>query len=73
MPMATLPELRRQRFLTQKALADLMGINKTMISQWETGWWRPNMEHFRKLCEVLEVGPNDIEFPEPKKEAVSVD
>jgi transcriptional regulator with XRE-family HTH domain len=70
--MATLQELRREQFLTQKALAELMGVNTTLVSQWETGWWRPNMAHLKKLCAVLGVSPKEIDFPEPKKEASGV-
>ena len=68
----TLPELRTRKFLTQKALADLVGVYPAQVSDWERGNFRPNMEHLRKLCEVLEVTPDEIDFPELKKEPARV-
>ncbi len=68
--MPTIPQLRRRNFLTQKALADAVGVHPVQVSSWERGEFRPNMENFRKLCEVLGVTPDDIEFPEPKKDLV---
>jgi transcriptional regulator with XRE-family HTH domain len=65
--MATLPELRKSKFLTQKALAERIGVKSTIVSAWETGEYRPKLEHLKALCELFEVGPFDIEFPERKQ------
>ena len=61
--MATLPALRRSRFLTQTALAKQLGIGNQSISLWEAGITKPSMENLKKLCEFFGVEPNDIEFP----------
>jgi DNA-binding XRE family transcriptional regulator len=69
--LATLPQLRLRHFLTQKALADRIGVHPRMVSAWEQGRYRPNMEHLRRLCELFEIGPEEIEWP-TKDPALSV-
>ena len=66
--MPTLPELRWGKFLTQEDLAGLVGVHPRQVSDWETGRYRPNARHLRRLCEVLEVGPYDIDWPELRKD-----
>ena len=61
--MPTLPQLRLRNFLTQKALADQIGVHPRLISAWEQGRNRPSMEHLQRLCERLGVGPEEIEWP----------
>jgi DNA-binding XRE family transcriptional regulator len=61
--MPTLPQLRLRHFLTQKALADQLGVHPRIVSAWEQGRNRPNMKHLRELCEMFEVGPEEIEWP----------
>ena len=61
--MPTLPELRLSHFLTQRALAERIGAHPRMVSAWEQGRHRPSMEYLRRLCEVLEVSPHEIEWP----------
>ena len=41
--------------LSQKKLADMMGLSKTAVSQWERELSRPSPEHYAKLCEILNV------------------
>ena len=66
--MPTLPELRLKKFLTQQDLAEKMGVHATQVSDWERGIYQPSMRNLRKLCEVLEVDPGEIDWPEPKKD-----
>jgi transcriptional regulator with XRE-family HTH domain len=66
--MATLPELRLDKFLTQQDLAERIGVHATLVSDWERGMYRPSMRNLRKLCEVLEVAPSQIDWPQPKKD-----
>jgi DNA-binding XRE family transcriptional regulator len=61
--LPTLAKLRYRKFLTQTDLANLVGTHPRQISDWERGRYRPNMTHLRRLCEVLEVAPEDIEWP----------
>lgn len=48
---------RRQNIgLTQKQLAELIGVTDVTISRWESGQREPIWSDFVKLCEVLSMG-----------------
>jgi transcriptional regulator with XRE-family HTH domain len=59
----TLKELREGKFLTQRELAELVGVHPTMVSEWERGLYRPSLRNLRKICELFEVSPGEIEWP----------
>lgn len=42
-------EYRERKFLTQKELAKLLGVNYVTVSRWETGSFEPNMAMKKKL------------------------
>ena len=64
--MPTLSEARRNKSMSQRQLADRMGVNPTLISAWERGVQKPGLRNLKKLCEILEVTLEQIEFiPEP--------
>lgn len=46
-------ELRKESELSQQALAQLLGVNQTAISQWERGVTSPSAGLLSMLCEVL--------------------
>ena len=47
---------RRQNIgLTQKQLAELVGVTDVTISRWESGQREPITSDFVKLCEVLSM------------------
>lgn len=46
-------ELRKNRNLTQSELADLAGVTKTAISNWERGSYSPDSVNLKKLAEAL--------------------
>ncbi len=53
-----LRQARKRRRLTQKALADAIGVKHNSVSNWESDRNRPDPETIRQLCEVLEVDSN---------------
>lgn len=59
---------RRRQNLTQKALADLMGISPTRLNYWEKDKREPDVRMINQLCRVLEVDPkfllSDVEASE---------
>jgi transcriptional regulator with XRE-family HTH domain len=57
-----------RKFLTQHDLAEKMGVHATRVSDWEQGIYQPSMRNLRKLCEILEVTSDQIDWPEPKKD-----
>ncbi len=57
-------DYRKLRNLSQEALAEKLDVTSKTISQWETGKSFIKPETFYKLCEVLEVGEEDLfSFP----------
>jgi len=54
--IALLRELREQKQLTQKDLADKIGSDQTFISKIEIGERRVDIIELKYICEALEVG-----------------
>lgn len=54
-------ELRKQKNLTQRQLADLVGVDPSTVRNWERD--RDGTKTFAKiakLCEVLNCSPSDL-------------
>jgi transcriptional regulator with XRE-family HTH domain len=51
---------RKKAGITQKQLAELVGVTSTAVSNWESGQNSINTEILFKVCEVLNVSLNDI-------------
>jgi transcriptional regulator with XRE-family HTH domain len=68
-----LKAIRTNRLLTQKELAEKVGVSWQTVSEWESGRQQPRMSHLRKLCEVLEVTADELlsaeVWPAPKGKA----
>jgi len=67
-----LEAIRRRRLLTQKELAEKVGVSWQTISEWERGNMQPRMKHVRALCAALDVTPEELlgtEWFNPKSEA----
>ena len=48
-------ELREQNNLSQKAVADLLGVTRTQVSDIENGKSGTNLDRFYQLCEFYQV------------------
>lgn len=63
-------ERRKEKNLTQKQLADLLGVTDKAVSRWETGKGYPDIEILRILSEKLNVSLNELlsgeKIPEEK-------
>lgn len=46
---------RKEKKLSQAALADLIGVNKSAVAQWETGVTRPSNENMAALRSILSL------------------
>jgi len=55
-----LRELRRAQLLTQKELAERVGVWYQTVQGWESGDRQPRPAAMRKLCEVLGVTPAEL-------------
>ena len=51
-------EGRKAAALTQRQLADRLGVSNTSISNWEKGLSRPDADMIQKMCQILSVQPN---------------
>lgn len=50
-----LQELRKQKGLTQEALAELLYVSRTAVSKWESGRGFPNIESLKALSKTFGV------------------
>lgn len=71
-------KLRTDADLTQAKLAELVGVTRATVTQWETGWSQPRMGAVEKLADVFGVSmaalvddaarvPAAITPPEPRR------
>ena len=51
---------RKSLGLTQRQLADQIGVSNTSVSNWEKGLSRPDADLIQKLCAALHLQPNDF-------------
>ena len=71
-------DARKAAGLTQRQLADSLGVSNTSISNWEKGLSRPDADMIQKLCVILSLQPNyfygtEYAPAEPGKRTVSDD
>lgn len=52
--------IRTERGLTQEQLAVMVGVNRSTITQWETGWSQPRMAAAQRLADALGVKVSEI-------------
>jgi transcriptional regulator with XRE-family HTH domain len=57
-----LPTLRKERNLTQLALAEMVGLGITQMKRYEAGASQPTLEVIRKLSQVLRVSADELLF-----------
>ena len=53
-------ELRKGKNMTQKELADKIGVTDKAISKWENGRGMPDLSLMKPLCTVLEITINEL-------------
>ena len=53
-----LETFRKNKGLTQKDVADILKVNRTTYTKYETGVTEPNVSALRKLSEIFEVDLN---------------
>ena len=58
--MPSLRELRRRRLLTQKELAERVGVRHQSVQYWEAGQRYPRPAQQRRLCEALDATPEEL-------------
>lgn len=58
--MVAIRDIRRAQGMTQKDLADMLGITPNAISQWENGMRNPSLENVKRLADILHCTTDDI-------------
>lgn len=51
---------REYRGLSQKRLAELIGVSNSRVSNWEMGLNRPDADILADICRVLKVSPSEL-------------
>ena len=59
-----LANLRKQRGLTQEALADIIEITKTQVYRYESGASQPTLEVIKNIAVALSVTADELIFEE---------
>ena len=66
--MTNLQRIRKEKGLSQKELADALGVTQGTVSAWESGRWDPTVENLRAVAKVLGVTVDEL-IGEPLEEA----
>jgi len=64
-PVLPLKEWRKHLYLTQKELAEKLGVKLTTLRTWEQRTSRPHPAAHRKLAEFFHIEPGQISFDAP--------
>jgi transcriptional regulator with XRE-family HTH domain len=62
-----LASLRRQKKMTQQALADSVGIHVTQLRRYEAGTSQPTLEVLRKLAVALNISADMLLFDQNER------
>jgi transcriptional regulator with XRE-family HTH domain len=55
---SVLRSLIHKKKISYTDFAKLLGVNKSTVTHWLNGSKCPNLEHFYKMCKILEVDPS---------------
>ncbi len=53
-------KFREAKKITQKQLAELIGVSSSRVSNWEQGINRPDVDILARLCNALSVSPSEL-------------
>jgi transcriptional regulator with XRE-family HTH domain len=53
-------QARENAGLTQKQLAEALGLDQSAVSNWETGKSEPVINNLRRLADILGCNPADL-------------
>lgn len=57
---ARIRKYREDRGISQKELAEKLGISNSRVSNWEHGINRPDADILADICEALNVSPSEL-------------
>ena len=53
-------QYRREREISQEALAEQLGVSRQAISKWETGESMPELSNLLAICKIFDTTPNEL-------------
>lgn len=53
-------QFRKEKNLTQEALAAMLGVERTTVTMWESGCITPPTKHLVSLSEALDCSLDDL-------------
>ena len=53
-------QFRETKRLTQKQLADSIGVTNSRVSNWEQGTNRPDVDKLADICRALSISPSEL-------------
>ena len=53
-------KIRKEKNITQKELADKLGVTDKTVSRWENGHYLPDVSLWKDLCEILGISVLDL-------------
>ena len=53
-------KMRKEKNMTQKDLADKLGVTDRAVSKWENGRGLPDLSLIQPLCEILGISVNEF-------------
>ena len=56
----TIKEIRKNNNLTQRDLAEKLGVTYQAVSKWENGYNIPDIEILKKICSEYNIDINDL-------------
>lgn len=59
-------EARRKKNITQKEMAEKLGVTDKTVSRWENGHYLPDISLWKELCEMLDISILDLMNGEQK-------
>jgi transcriptional regulator with XRE-family HTH domain len=60
--VVTLKELRKDRYMSQREVADGVNVTESTYQRWETAKASPTPRHQRELAEFFKVKPSEIDW-----------
>ncbi len=53
-------EMRKEKNITQKELAEKLGVTDKTVSRWENGHYLPDISLFESLCSIVEIDVSEL-------------
>ena len=53
-------ECRRKKNITQKEIAEMLGVTDKTVSRWENGHYLPDISLFNEICSILDIQVSEL-------------